>query len=426
MKSKILSIFSILTLAFGFAACDDHNYGNEAVDQGKLSFAGFGVDVESAETEIDSRADVDVTEFVVKVINDKNVTVEQSTYGSLPEVMTLPAGDYTVKVMSHEVLKAEFDHPYYEGSRNITVKANSVTDAGTVVCRFASIRVTIRYSENLIPLLGDDVQVRVRANDSGELTFVKNETRSGYFEAVEGSTTLIAVFEGTVNGQKQLFRKELTDVMAGHHRIITFKVKGLPEPPEETGSIDPNDGITIDTSVEDVDRDGNVTIEEDVLPGNDRPGSDEEPDDKDPENPDTPTPPVDDNDVKMESELAFGSPIPTTTSASGVVNIHTDSGLVHLYLTVTSTNEEFAGIALSMFGEGLFDIANPPSQDSIDTLTGLGLDCGETIRDKQDVVFDISAFIPMLNGFAGRHEFKLTAESHAGNQLTKTLIFIAE
>lgn len=422
MKSKILSIFSILALALGFAACDDHNYGNEAVDQGKLSFAGFGVDVVSAETEIDSRAGVDVSEFIVKIINEKNVIVEQSTYGSLPEVITLDAGDYTVKVISHEILKAEFDHPYYEGSSKITVKANTVTDAGTVTCRFSSIRVSIRYAENLFPLLGDDVQVRVRANDSGELTFVKDEQRSGYFEAVEGSTTLIAVFEGSVNGQKQVFRKELTDVEAGHHRIITFKVKGLPEPPEETGSIDPNDNITIDTSVEDVDCDGNVVVEEDVLPDNDRPGSDEEPDDQDPGKPDTPTPPTEDVfEVTSETIDIYGVNIPEE-GKSYIVNIKSVNPLSNLNVKIVSESlnkEMLEGVGLT----DEFDLAYPGAYE--DALRdSFHFPVGNEVIGQNSVIFDITDFVPLLNIYPDEtHIFELTLVDQNGNTQTVKLTF---
>lgn len=433
MKTKILSIFSILAVALGFTACDDHNYGPELTDEGTLSFASFDVKVESSEVEIESRADIDISDYTVKIINDKSVTVNSFVYSDLPEIIALPVGDYTVKVESHAVQKAEFDRPYYAGSKTISIKSNAVTDAGTITCTFASIRVSIRYADSLKPLLGDDVAVRVKANDNGELTFTRDETRSGYFEAVDGSTTLVAIFEGTVNGVSQWLRTELTDVQAGQHRIITFRIKGMPEPPAETGSIDLSGGISVDASIVTVDKDGNVTVEEDVLDSSDRPGQ-EEPE----ETPDDPTPPVDDTaDVSMTSELDFDNPNLTTETVSpgyGQVNIHVGSGLAHLYLEVTSNDSEFAGIALAMFGEGKFDIANPPSEESMGSLDKLGIDNGDAIRGETDVIFDITQFIPMLDGFYnganganGIHSFKLNVVGNDANEdLTKTLTFIAE
>lgn len=419
MKTNILSIFSALAVMLGFAACDDHSYGPEMTDEGKLSFASFGVEVESTETEIESRASaVDVSGYTVKIINDKDVTVDSYTYSALPEVLTLPIGTYTVKVESHEVQKAEFDNPYYAGSKTVTIKTNAVADAGTITCRFASIRVSIKYADSLKPLLGDDVTVRVRANDDGELTFTADETRSGYFEAVEGSTTLVAIFEGTVNGAEQWLRKELTDVEAGQHRIITFKIKGMPDPPAETGTIDPSTGITIDADVTLVDQDGNVTVDEDVLSGDDRPGQEEPETPDDPDDPDDPTPPAtDESDVTMTSDLTFDTPLAfDTTTGKGKVSIHADSGLAHIYLEITSTHDDFAGLIKDMFGEGQFDLAYPSSDESKESLRQLGLKYGEDVINKTDVEYDISSFIGLLGTFSGEHEFKFTAISNDDNE----------
>ena len=428
MKSKIYSIITIFAIGCCFAACDDHNYGNEPTEEGSISFANFGVDVDNDQSEIETRASVDVSGFLVKIIDtNKNVTVKQSTYGTLPGVVALPVGDYKIMVESHEVQPAEFDHPYYAGETTVKVSANNISDAGKVVCTFSSIRVTIRYENNLKALLGDDVTVTVHANDEGELIFTPDETRSGYFRKLDGSTTLIANLRGTINGNYTEIRKEITDVKAGDHRIITYKVNLPPDFPDESGGIDPSQGINIDTSVETVDKDGNVSGDEENLGSDDRPGQ-EEPDG--PDDPTPPGPPAEDSDVTIKSEdLNLEGDNKTSEVKSAVVNIHAESGLKHLYLEVSSTNEDFSGIALSMFGIGKFDIANPPTEESANNLKVLGLDCGEAIQNKQDVIFDISKFIPMLDnapGFPGKHIFKLTAVSNKDDEATKSLILIAE
>lgn len=431
MKLKYSAIALLTTLSLGLGACDNHNYGAEGDTMGRVSFESFGVDVEDNETVIDTRASVDVSDYLVKVTDSRGVTKLECAYAAVPEVMTLPVGEYTIDVKSHAVLAAEFNHPYYAGSKSFTVKANDITDIGTVTCKFASIRVTVKYSENLKPLLGDDVEVIVEAGTGGRLVFTPSahpaESFSGYFEAVDESTTLIATFKGTVAGNPDMWlRKELTDVKAGHHRIITFKIKGLPEPPEETGTIDPGSGITLDTTVEDVDREGNVTVDEEILDDKDRPGQEEpEVDPDDPNKPDKPDPKPE-NDVNItaaDPNLVFDEEIVLPKTVSGVVNISCTSGLAHLYLEVTTTNDDFKGIAVSMFGEGRFDLAYPGTTG--DTLKQMGLDVGEDIINKPEVVFDISTFIPLLEGFAGTTTFKLTPVSNDGNELSKSLIFVA-
>ena len=39
----------------------------------------------------------------------------------MPEVVTLPVGEYTVEVYNSEVKEAEFDAPYYYASKNVTI-----------------------------------------------------------------------------------------------------------------------------------------------------------------------------------------------------------------------------------------------------------------------------------------------------------------
>ena len=412
MKSKILTIVSILALSLGFAACDDnHNYGGDDAGKGTLSFARFGVDVESTETEIESKGGADVAGFIVKIINDKNEIVEQSAYAALPEVMTLEAGDYTILVESHEVLKAEFDHPYYAGSRQISVKANSVTDAGTIVCKFASIKVTIRYAANLLPLLGDDVEVKVRANDTGELTFKKDETRSGYFQAIEGSTTLIAVLDGTINGNRVSLRKELTDVKAGHHRIITFKIKGLPENPGESGSIDPSEDINIDTDVDDVDNDGNVNVGEDNLPGDDRPGQ---------EDPDDPTPA--DLFSATSETIDFDGVNRPREGVEYKVVFKSENPLTNLIVEIVSQSlnaEMLESVGLS----ATFDLAEPGAlEDALKE--SFHFPVGNQVIGQTEVLFDITEFVPLLNIFPDEtHTFRITLRDEKGNQQIFNLTF---
>lgn len=115
------------------------------------------------------------------------------------------------------------------------------------------------------------------------------------------------------------------------------------------------------------------------------------------------------------------------TPKNGVVNIHADSGIAHLYLEVVTDNEEFKDIALQMFGEEKFDFADPNMSDETKSqLDPLGLSYGDAIIDQTDVPFDISTFIPMLAGFSGTTTFKLTVVSNNGSELTKSLIFKAE
>ena len=426
MKNKILRLIPLIALVLGLSACDDHNYGGEDVAEGSISFASFGVDVQEGQTVVESRTGIDVSGYLVKIVNTATGrVVMQSAYCQLPGVISLPVSDYKIKVESHEVQPAEFDRPYYAGETAVKVSANSISDAGKVTCRFSSIRVSIRYADNLRPLLGDDVTVTVNTSGTGELVFTPTDSRSGYFEAVEGSTTLVAIFRGTVNGQLTELRKELTDIKAGDHRIITFKIKLPDDFPDAGGTIDPSTGVTIDSSVENVDRNGNVTFEEDNLGGDDRPGQEGPEGPENPDNPNIPDKP--DSDVSMTApELVFDEQMDCSPK-NGIVNIHADSGIAHLYIKVDTDNDDFRDIALQMFGEDKFDFADPNmSEESKAQLEPLGLSYGDAILNQTDVPFDISMFIPLLSGFRGTTTFNLTVVSNNGAELSKSLIFKAE
>lgn len=443
MKTKIFSLFTSVCFLAAFAACDDHHYGPEVQDLGQLSFDGFAVGVDESQVIVESRAideTVDVSDYIVTVVDKQNRTVLKKSYSELPEVVDLNVGEYSVKVESHEVQPAEFDNPYYAATKDVKIEKNKITDIGEIVCKFASIRVSVTYAEELRQVIGDDFKARVCLDDAGtELTFTPSETRSAFFKAADLTTehTLIVNLSGTVNGQSVDGKRFTFDhIMAGEHHIIRIKTKTGGEAGDESGSVNISDQIGIDHSIGNGGAvNGDVPADEPVLGSDDRPGQ------EDPETPDQPGPdePVDpqpsDNDVNMTTppaggglnKLEFGVPTPATDPAtvSGVVNITADSGLAHLYLQIESTDEEFAGIALSMFGEGRYDFAYP-TPGSEDSLEQLHLSYGDAILNKTVVEFDISTFIPMLAGFKGTHTFNLTVVSNNGSELSKSLIFIAE
>ncbi|MDE6368885.1 MAG: DUF4493 domain-containing protein, partial [Muribaculaceae bacterium] len=292
MKNKILSLLASLAVIVLFSACDDHKYGSEPDSYGKLSFTNFDISVDQSKSDTESRAiqTVDVSNYIVTITKKgaKQPTVNK-TFGQLPGVVDLPIGEYTIKVESHKLAKAAFDAPYYLGTQDIKIEEDKVCDAGTIICKFASVGVQVTFSEKLTPLLGDDVVVTVSSTDGAQLEYKKSETRTGYFEYIAGSTTLLARLTGTVNGK--LIDEDNTQVIEnvapGKIFVLRFKVKGLPDKPDETGSltITPGEGVSIDTSViesDDNNISGGVKVDEDIIGDVQRPGQ---------EDPGTTTPP---------------------------------------------------------------------------------------------------------------------------------------
>ena len=155
----------------------------------------------------------------------------------MPELPTFTEGSYTVKVTSgEEPVTAAWDAPWFRGEQSFTIKADEVTDVDVVKCTLANIRVTVKFTDDLVKASAGDLKAVVRSEDAQSLTYTPSETRSGYFAAVDGLVTLSVAFSGTVYGTEEKFTKAVTDVDAGQHRIITFGLKNNPnQPPVPSG-----------------------------------------------------------------------------------------------------------------------------------------------------------------------------------------------
>lgn len=432
MKTKILSLIAWLAISMGLASCHDGEGGiikPAETPEGQINLRSLAVEINNAEKVISSsRAQIDLSEYLVDILTREGQTVKSFSYGSMPEIVTLPAGDYTARVRSHEVLKAEWDHPYFHGEKEFNVKGANITDVGTVTCSLKSIKVTIRFSETLRKFMSDDCKVTVIANDEGRLEFTPGETRSGYFQAIKGSSTLVAEFTGTVGGNFETKRITCDDVEAGHHRIITFKLQTPNgDDVDENGLIDINDGIFIDTTVEEDNLNFVITPTESNLGTSDRPGSDEAPDDNggDPDNPDTPTPPsLDDDSITFTSnDVDFDNINPVKKPV--VVKIHAEYGIEHLNVKISSDNNDF----LASAGDLLplqFDLAYPANDEDAKAFASIGLPVRNDVIGKTDLDFDISELVPLLSSFVGTHHFQLSVTDSKANQLVKTLTFKAE
>lgn len=406
MNTKIYSMIAAAALGLGLAGCND-KWEPKLQEEGHLSLASLGLDVTTAEDVISRAEGVDVAGFTVAIINSGEETVGQWIYSEMPEIVTLPVGEYTVRAYSHQVEKAAWDAPYYEGEQAFKIESNKIAEPQTVVCRFASVKVTVSFSDDLLKHLGADYKVTVIANDEGQLEYMPGETRSGYFEALPQSNTLVATFEGTVDGVAETIRKEYVDVAAGTHYQIKYSVKGgNPAIPDESGEID-GSGIEVDASATDVNEGGEIEIEEDVIddPGK-RPG-------EEPENPDEPDDPGTGDDIQFSSptlDLA-GVNDPSELDAAEV-KIHSEKGFKHLYVKINSENAAFMASVGSMMPSE-FDLATgkaPDGTDLTETLESLGFEVGPYPADKKDVEFVITQFLAPLSADAfspGVHTFSL-------------------
>lgn len=409
-----------LAMAAGFASCSD-NWTPGVADEGEgqVNLRSMGVDISNSEVTV-SRAEIDLSPFIITITNSTGAEVARWTYASMPELFTLPVGSYTVTVMSHQVQKAAWSAPLYKGSANFQISDGQITDIGVVKCTFANMRVSILYSDELKEKLGDDVTVTVVVNDEGSLVYTPTETRSGYFEVLPGSTTMVATFHGTIQGESApvTLEKTYADVQAGTHYKITFKLKtNSGDIPDEYGGITLDSGLVLDGDVETEDVNSDITLDEDVIEG-DRPGegTDDPPTGPDPSGPDDPA----------EDAITFTCATIDFTKANAIIDgteykvvIGAPAGVAHLVVNISSTDTAFIEQLPTVGVPTTFDLAYPKDQGEIDAFTSLGFPYGNDVIGKQEVVFNITDFVPLLAAFSGTHTFTLTATD--ANNITKSV-----
>ncbi len=173
MRTNILSLAICAAAMLPMYSCNDDKPLPPAEEKtGSLDLSSLGVEVEEKENEAESRAVADLSDFIVKISNNATGTaVKEWKYAETPEVMTLPVGKYNIDVESHKLEKSGWDCPYYLGTKAFEIAESKITDIGTIVCSFQSIRVSILYSDALSSQMGEDTRVTVVCNDEGTLTY---------------------------------------------------------------------------------------------------------------------------------------------------------------------------------------------------------------------------------------------------------------
>lgn len=413
MKLNILWSAGVAGLLF--TACSNREtpfIPDEEIDvpTGQLSTAELLLSV-TIDDDVRTRA-VETDNFIVE-IRKGEVLKYSYTYSALPEVITLSEGtDYTVLVKSHEKAEeAAWEAPFYTGVQSFAIEANKVTQVEKVVCKRDNVRVTVNYTSELKGLMSDDSNVIVDAGEgrSVNLSFGKDETRDGYFAHNDSWNTLAARFVGTINGQEVDLAKLYDNVRPGDHFIITYDYSN-PADPTGNGSVN-SEAVYIETRVERVDKEGKVTIVEEVINNTDRPsdGKEDEPGNDDPQ-PDDPVAegPV----IEAEAPINLDEVNDVDGSSTVVLNITSETGITGFTVDIDSPSlspEELESVGLASH----LDLINPGELK--DALEGLGFPVGDGVKDQKKVKFDISGFMPMLAIFGPlQHNFVLTVTDASG------------
>lgn len=438
MKKIIYLSIAVLLNMLCLVSCDREKYdygygedGNETLATGtvnlaslKVAVSGSVVGVTTRAGESDEQGSINVDDYIILIHNKDGKSVKQWKYSEMPEIFSLNVGSYTVSAYSHDEKPAEFDRPYYFGSQDFEIKADSVTNIDELKCFLRSIMVTVEYDDDLKEILGDDVVSKVTVGD-GSLDFVKGESRAGYFQATNSTSNMIDTeFTGTVDGAQVNYAEKFSGVKAGEHRIIRYSVKKINNENNGTGGT-AEFTITIDATCTVV----NDTIEidpgsEDIIPDFPSNGGDEDnSDNNNSEDNNSEKPSIVGNSYEVDGQGFDISKdvldIPSGVSTIVKVDINAPKGISHVKVEIISdvlTPEELESVGLT----DKFDLAEPGEYET--ALSRLGFPVKDEVIGQTYLLFDITQFTGLLaNLDAGEHNFKITVVDSEGNEKTETL-----
>lgn len=435
--------------AAAFTGCSDNWVPEvEGAGEGRLNTQSILAEVNTVEDEkededvtkkVTSRSSIDLSPFLVDVVRTSdNANVASWTYATMPQLPTFAVGSYEVQVRSRVLKDAEWSAPYYLGSQTFDIRNGEVTDVGPIVCKLANVRVTIDYGPKLLAATGGEgFTITVTSTPGVYLQYTGKETRSGYF-AYTGQTTMVARFQGRVNGVDEDFSHVLENIAPGQHRKLTFRLNYNPNTPDdEVGTVD-GQGIVVSCSTKTVSVDGNVIQEEDIQESGDRPGQEgDEPGGEDPK-------PGEEGNITFTSETLAndnGNVLDDTPNNAAdfgegkkeaKIHIHSEAPIASFKVKIDSetlTADVLSDVKLAPE----FDLADPivttddgEKKDLTEGLKGLEFPVGDEVKGATDLDFDITKFVPltMIYG-AANHRFILTVTDNAGNSKTLTLLIVS-
>ncbi len=429
MKNIFLICLTLMAVLFTFSACHSEKMETGATDvTGQLSLASMKMEVDLKVDTVypQSRAGVDVSNFLLTIKNSQGEQVEQYTYSEMPEIISLPVGTYTVVASSAEAATNGFDVPFYTGStEQFTIKENELTEVSALTCRLANVMISVEYDEELRKLMGEDVVTTVKIGDNS-LDIPSSETRKAYLIAPASAGSMDITLKGTIDGESVTEVKRVENVQAGQYNIIKYVLSPVDDGNNSVGG-NLNIAINIDSSMTSSDETVGVNpgeepgIDDFPTDGGEEPGDGDGDSDGDGEGGIT-------SDINITGKKLGESPffdIDQTQTITGattlIVGIEAPAGIQNLKVTISSDDEEFNGI-----GEGLgeFDLAHSDSmnEDAQAMLPILGLPIDDAVLNQTNLDFNISKFTSMLAGFKGTHTFKITVTDNQGKTESKSLV----
>lgn len=423
-KSYILPLFAAAVLATGCSKEDPFGMDYESSGQFLKSALAVDIDADGIDVRTTRAAEANVDDFTVLFNSDELAQPIKYRYGDMPEIVTLPAGTYTVTATYGENREADWENPYFLGtSEEFNVVPMEITSyVEPIICTLENVMVSIDFDSALRQHMSKDSYIEVKVGQSSSLKYGVEEAdakKAGYFKHSE-EKTLVAVFHGIVDGSEITETRSMKDIEKGNHYKITFKLHQGADS-DFSGSV--GGQLEVDATVTVVNVETNVPfIEDELLDDSERPSESEDPGqggEDNPQQPDDPTAPQPEILPQGAVDLNGLNKLDELDECVLKIYSHHDNGITALSCDIVSellTTDVLQELGLDTH----LDLVNTPESMQ----TGLqGLDLPYCVKGEKQVVFNITKFITILSGMSDPgqvHQFVITV-TDANGTCTKTL-----
>ena len=417
---KISKILVILLSCVFFTACHSEKMDEQSYSsKGELNLAGLSLSLDAKVDSLSlSRANtVDINSYIVTITDAQEQQAGKWLYSEMPEVVSLPVGNYRIDVVSAVTAEAGFDNPYYAGSQSFEIKKNEVTQVSGIVCKLSNVRLSFTMDAAFKEKSNDDFKVTMSIESSSISMVKSDENRFAYLPAIADEHVLVVAWEGTVDGEFYNNVERFSGVKKGYHHTVAFKFDEVnSDGNEASGGLSVS--VSIDGSI--TEEDDNIAVNPGPLPEIDDFPSEGEEGGEGGENPEP-------NDITITGYSFGGSPftmgeeLVVTGATELIVKLGVPAGIKNLKVLITSDNEDFSGMAQTL---GEFDLANSESMTdaALGILGSLKFPMDDEVRNKTQLDFDISKFTTMLISFPGLHNFRITVVDNNNNELSDKLV----
>lgn len=425
-KTYILPFLAAALLAGG---CSKENpFGGGSDEEGKILKSALSVSIKADGLErqnIRTRAEADLNDFtVVFTQQGHSEPVRKYKYGEMPDVVSLPAGTYTCTATYGELRQAEWESPYFLGSsESFEVTPYEITSyIEPIECKLENIKVTIDFDSELRNAMSEDSYVEVKVGSSSSLHFTKAEAdaeKAGYFSHT-AETTLVATFNGKINGVQTVESKSMKNIEKGNHYKITFR---LHRGSDGSATGDITGDVSVDASVTVVDVTRNVPLgDEPLLDDSERPNEGGGEDPNPPTPPENPAPTIEGvAPINLDQVNTVDGTIPVGVKVRSTA----DGGFTAFDVEIVSPDLtagvlEIVGLTTNL------NLAETPS-GAADKLKGFGFPVNVKGEKEADILISTTLLGMLASVGAGHeHQFIITVTDANGTTTKALKLFIPE